>query len=57
MNIKKLNRITKEVKVNNDVPVILQTRGWKYNQIIQGAKIYGWVTENEATSLVKRLNK
>lgn len=57
MNIKKLNRITKEVKANNDVPVILQTRGWKYNQIIQGAKIYGWVTENEATSLVRRLNK
>tara|TARA_A100001037_G_C15018937_1_gene575388 strand:- start:836 stop:1009 length:174 start_codon:yes stop_codon:yes gene_type:complete len=57
MNIKKLNRIAKEIKANKDNPTIVEVRGWKYNRMIQGAKIYGWVTERESVSLLKRVKK
>ena len=58
INVKKLNRIAKEVKYNKDIPVILESRGWKFNHMVQGfSKVYGWITEREATSLINRLNK
>ena len=57
MNIKKLNRIAKEIKANKDKPAIVEVRGWKYNRMVQGVKIYGWVTERESASLLKREKK
>jgi len=51
MNIKKITQIAQEINANEDSPQFIEARGWKFNQLVKGSKIYGWLTDTEADTL------
>jgi len=56
MRTKRVHRIVKKIKSNEDKAIIGRCRGTKYNQLVSGKQeVYGFITEAEANSLQKVL--
>ena len=47
MNIKRIAQIAQEINANEDSPQFTKARGWKFNRLVKGSKIYGWLTDTE----------
>jgi len=51
MNIKKITQIAEQINANEDSPRFIKSRGWKFNKLIKGNEVYGWLTQAEADML------